>query len=63
MGNPVITIQPRNTIGKTGTMCIYAPHDSSPLPTCENTDVVNNELSEVKVRWSGLGKVSFIKFK
>ncbi|PID65062.1 MAG: hypothetical protein CR962_00265 [Gammaproteobacteria bacterium] len=60
--SPIIIIQPQNTINEAGTICIYAPYDNSPLPVCDNTDAVNNDLSEVKVRWSGLGKVSFIKF-
>lgn len=63
-GAPVITIQPRNVTGQTGTMCIYAPHGSHKIPStaCDaSTDKLDRAVNEVKIRLSALGKVTFIK--
>lgn len=61
---PVITMQPRNVTGDTGTMCVYAPHGAytSPGTNCDaGTDALDSNVNEVKVRLSALGKITFLK--
>lgn len=64
---PIISLQPRNTTGQSGTMCIYAPHGYNAQPhtgssgaNCEATTKLDNSVNEIKVNLTRLGKVTFI---
>lgn len=62
-GRPIITLTPRNTSGTSGTMRVYAPSSGTSLSVWNSSSPPNlsNDLSEVRVKLSSLGKITYEK--
>lgn len=62
-GRPVITLTPRNTSGTSGTMRIYAPSSGVSLDNWNSSNPPNlsSDLSEVRIKLSSLGKITYEK--